>query len=226
MAPSRDASSKSAAPIAGANFAGSIVDDHDRRGQFGAEPRDAFLGERFKLRLQPRVDREADDLRLSVGGDRLFRGVGGEFGEGFARLGDRLALGGAHVVGGDDPARRDPLEHAVPGRARSLAETVGPARFRRLRQRDEERRFGDRELQRLLAEIGERRRPHALEIAAKRRQREIAVEHARFADLALDLQRAGDLPQLRRKRAFRTRLDETRDLHAERRSAGNDAAAP
>ena len=78
---------------ASANFAGSIVDDHDRRGQFGAEPGDASPGERFKLRLQTRVDGEADDLRLPVGGDRLFRRVGGKFGEGLAGRRDRLATG-------------------------------------------------------------------------------------------------------------------------------------
>ena len=184
---------------AGANFAGSIVDDHDRRRQFGAEPRDALPGERFELRLQTGVDREADHFRLLVGGDRLLRRVGGKLGEGLARLRDRLSLGRAHVVGADDPARRDPLEHAVPGRARCLTESVGPPRLRRLRQRDEQRRLADRELQRLLAEIGERRRPHTLEISPERRDGEVPVEHAGLADRALDLERASDLPQLRRR---------------------------
>ena len=211
---------------AGANFAGSIVDDHDRRRQFGAEPRDALPGERFELRLQTGVDREADHSRLLVGGDRLLRRVGGKLGEGLARLRDRLSLGRAQVVTADDPARRDPLEHAVPGRARCLAESVGPPRLRRLRQRDEQRRLADRELQRLLAEIGERRRPHTLEISPERRDGEVPVEHAGLADRALHLERASYLPQLRRHRPLRTRLDETGDLHAERRSPGNDPSAP
>ncbi len=209
-----------------ANLAGPIVDDHDRRRQFGAEPRDALPGERFQLRLQARVDREADHFRLFVRGDRLLRRMGGEFGEGFARLRDRLSLGGSHVVGADDPARSDPFEYAVPGRARGLAKTVGPPRLRRLRQRHEQRRLADRELQRLLAEIGERGRPHPLEITPERRDGEVPVEHAGLADRTLDLKRAGDLPQLCRQRAFRARLDETGDLHAERRPAGNDPFAP
>ena len=49
---------------------------------------------------------------------------------------------------------------------------------------------------RLLAEIGERGRAHALEIAAERRQRQIAVEHAVLADRALDLPGARHLPEL------------------------------
>ena len=44
-------------------------------------------------------------------------------------------------------------------------------------------------LHRLLAEIRERGGAHAFEIAAERRQRDVAVEHARLADRALDLLR-------------------------------------
>ena len=104
------------------------------------------------------------------------------------------------------------------------AEAVGPARLRRLRQRDQQRRLAERELLRLLAEIGERGGAHAFEIAAERREREIAVEHARLADRALDCERARDLPQLGGERALGARLDEARDLHRQGRAAGDDMA--
>ena len=130
---------------AGANFAGRIVDDDDRRRQFRPEARDALFGQRLELRLQPRVDRELDDLRLAVGGDRFFGGVRGQRREGQARLRDRLALGRRGVVGADDAARGDAVEHAVARGARALRRTIGPPRFRRLRQRDQQRRLGDGE---------------------------------------------------------------------------------
>ena len=71
---------------AGADLAGSIVDRDNGRREFGAEARDGVPGERFELRLQPRVDGEADRLRLFVRSDRLLRRMGGKLGKGLARL--------------------------------------------------------------------------------------------------------------------------------------------
>ena len=59
------------------------------------------------------------------------------------------------------------VEHAIARRARDLGRTIRPSRFRRLRQGDEQRRFTERQPARLLAEIRERGRPHAFEIAAE-----------------------------------------------------------
>ena len=175
--------------------------------------------------MQPRVDGELDDLGLLVGGDRFFGGVSGERRKRRARFWDRLALRRRGVIRADEAARGDAVEHAVARGARRFGQAIRPPRFGRLRQRDEQRRLGDRELQRLLAEIGERRRAHAFEIAAERGERQIAVEHARLADLALDLKRARDLPELGGERALASRLDEPRDLHGQRRAAGDDMAA-
>ena len=211
---------------AGADLAGLIVDDDDRRRQFRPEPRDALLRQRLELRLQPRVDREADRLRLRVGGDRLLGGVRGELGKRLSRLRDGLAPRRRGVVGADDPPLRDAREHPVAGGARRRRETVRAARLGRLRQRDEQRRLGDAELERLLAEPGERGGAHALEIAAEGRHRQIAVEDAGLADRPLDLARARDLPQLRRDRPLGARLDQARDLHRQRRAARDDMAAP
>ena len=103
--------------------------------------------------------------------------------------------------------------------------TIRPARFGRLRQRDQKRRLRDGQPQRLLAEIGERGRPHALEIAAERRQREITIERSRLADVALDLERPRDLPELGCDCALGPRLDEPRDLHRQGRAARHHVAA-
>ena len=181
---------------AGADLAAPIVDDDHRRRQFGPQARDALFDQSLEPGLQPRVDGELDDLGLLVGGDRFLGGMSGERRKREARFWDRLALGRRGVVRADEAARGDAVEHAVARGARGLRRAIRPPRFGRLRQRDEQRRLGDREPQRLLAEIRERRRPHAFEIAAERGDRQIAVEHARLADLALDLKRARDLPEL------------------------------
>ena len=104
-------------------------------------------------------------------------------------------------------------------------ERSGPPRLGRLRQRHQQRRLGDRQLQRLLAEIGERGRARAFEIAAEGSEREVAIKHAFLADLALDLERARDLPQLGDERALRPRLDEPGDLHGQGRAAADHMAA-
>ena len=113
-----------------------------------------------------------------------------------SRFRNRLALRRRGVGGADHPPRGDAIEHAVPRGARDLRRTIRPARFRRLRQRDQKRGLRDGQPQRLLAEIGERGRSHALEIAAERSQREVTVERSRLADVALDLERSRNLPEL------------------------------
>ena len=209
---------------AGANFSARVVDDHHRRRQFRPQPRDALLDERLEPRLQPRVDGEPDDPGLLVGGDRFFGGMRGERRKGQARSRDRLAFSRRGVVGANRAALGEAIKHAVARGARRLRRAIRPPRFRRLRQGDQQRRFGEGELQRLLAEIGERGRPHPFEIAAEGSEREVSVERALFADLALDLESARDLPELGRERPLRPRLDEPRDLHGERRAAADHAA--
>ena len=142
-----------------------------------------------------------------------------------ARLRNRFALRRGGVGFADETARGDAVEHAVARRARRCRRTIGPARFRRLRQRDQKRRLGEGEPQRLLAEIGERGRPHALEIAAERREHEIAVERPLPSDLALDLERARDLAQFGGDRALGPGLDQPRDLHRQGRAPGDHMAA-
>src|ERR1700733_15313086 len=78
---------------------------------------------------------------------------------------------------------------------------------------------------RLLAEITERGGADALDIAAIRRQFEVERKHLVLAQGALDFDRAHDLTKLCRERAFAARLQQTRDLHSERRAAGTNVAA-
>ena len=63
-------------------------------------------------------------------------------------------------------------------RARRAASriAVGAAHLRRLRQRDQQGRLGQRQPPRLLAEIGERGGAHAFEVAAERRQPQIEAQ--------------------------------------------------
>ena len=70
----------------------------------------------------------------------------------------------------------DAIEHAIARELRPLGKAIGPAIFRRLRQRYEQRRFAEREPPWLLAEISERGRADAFEIAAIGREREIEAE--------------------------------------------------
>jgi hypothetical protein len=150
---------------------------------------------------------------VAVGGDSLLGGMRGQRRKGHARFRNRFALRRRGVGGPDEAARRDPVEHAVPRGARLSCRMIRAACFGRLRQRDQQRSLGQSELQRLFAEIGERGRAHALEIAAERRQREITIEGSRLADGALDLERPRNLPELGADRALGPWLDQPRDLH-------------
>ena len=100
--------------------------------------------------------------------------------------------------------------------------TIEPSGFRRLRQRHQQRRFRQRQPLRLLAEIADRRRANAFQIAAERRQRQIEIEDLVLAQLPLELQRANRLAQFGRERALLPRLHQPRQLHGDGGAAGND----
>src|SRR5271163_968465 len=209
----------------GADFATRVVDDDDRRRKFWPQPLDALLDQGLELGLQPRVERKTKDVGAGVSGDRFLGRVRSQRRKVLARLRNRLAFGGVGFLAGDDSPVGDTVEHAGARALRGFGIFVGTARFRRLRQRHQQRRLGDRQPVRLLAEIGERGGPHALQIAAERREHEIAVEHASFAYALLNLPGARHLPKLVNERALVARFDQPRDLHRQRRAAGDDVAA-
>ena len=119
---------------------------------------------------------------------------------------------------------RDPVEHAIARIARGDRETIRPAQFGDCGKATSSAASRERQPERLLAEIGQRSRADALEIAAIRRERQIERENLFLAERVFELKRAHDLPQLRAEAAMLARLQQARDLHAERRRAGDDMA--
>ncbi len=113
-----------------------------------------------------------------------------------ARVRHGLRLGVRDLVARHHAGRRHAVEHAVARLARALGVAVGPARLRRLRQRDQQRRLRERERARLLAEIGKRGRADAFEVAAIGRERQIERENLVLAERVFELERAHDLMQL------------------------------
>ena len=148
----------------------------------------------------------------------------GQHRHGLASVRHRLALGALDLVQGNYAGGGDAVEHAVARVARGADRAVGTALFRRLRQSDQQRRLAQRQAARLLAEIGERSGADAFEIAAIGREAEIEREDFVLGEGALDLDRAHDLPQLRREAALGARFEQPRNLHGDGRGAGDDAA--
>jgi hypothetical protein len=128
------------------------------------------------------------------------------------------------LVQGHRAGSGDAVEHPVAGVARGLDRAIGPALLGRLRQSHQQRRLAQGQAARLLAEIGERGRAHAFEIAAVGREAEIEGKDLVLAQAALDRDRAHHLAQLGRERALSARLEQARHLHGERGRAGDDAA--
>ena len=87
-----------------------------------------------------------------------------------------------------------------------------------MRDGDQQGRFGDAQLPRLLAEIGEGGRAHALEVAAHWRQGEVDRQHLALGIVPFELERARRLDDLVGQRA-RPGLEQARGLHGERRGA-------
>ena len=143
-----------------------------------------------------------------------------------ARRRHRLLLG-VRDLGGADTSPRPAMRSSTRSRARlrRCRKAIGPAKLRRLRQRDQQRRLAERQPPRLLAEIGERGRAHAFEIAAIGREREIERRGSRPCSAPVRARaRAPSAAAWRRAMRSLPRLEQARDLHGERRAAGDDAA--
>ena len=141
----------------------------------------------------------------------------------------RLAGRCIEEMGVDHAVFERPGEHTVAAHLREFGPSIGPAALGRLRQGDQQGGLGNREVARLLAEIGEGGRAHALQIAAHRRKREIDRQDLAFGIAPFELQRARRLDRLGEQAALRGRLqtgiDQAGSLHGKRRGAGHDAAA-
>ena len=189
------------------------------------EPREALAGQRLERGLQARIDRKPDHTLARRRLERLLRRMGRHRREGPPLGRNGLGLGVFGFRDTDEAAFARPIEHACAGTFRRLRETVGPARFRRLRESYEECGLSDREPLRFLAEIGEARGAQAFDIASVRCKPQVEIEHvASLVRRLFDFDRADHLAQLGRDRTIRPRLEKARHLHGEGRSARYDPA--
>ena len=208
----------------GDDLAGPVVERDQGGGEAAAQCIGMLAGEVLEVGLQPGVDRQAmHEARLVL----LDLGVGevrGEHGELAAHGRHALASRAPRLVGGDHAMRGGVGQHAVAGAPRGLREAVGTAQLRRLRQRHEQGRLGQRQAPRLLAEVGERGGAHALEVAAERGKPQVKAQDRVLGELALQLQRAQRLAHLAGAGALVLAGQQARHLHGQRRAAGDDAA--
>ena len=129
-------------------------------------------------------------------------------------------------VGPDEPTFRDrALDDDVPRGPGPLGKAVRAAQLGALRQGDEQRRLGEAEAPRLVAEIGQARGAYALQVAAVGCELEIAIEDAGLVQPPFEPDGAQHLPQLGAERTSPAGLLQPGHLHREGRAAGHDMAA-
>jgi hypothetical protein len=175
--------------------------------------------------LQTGIQRQRDDIGIFHGGHRL---IGRMRRKDWHRLAQPRHPNGfclSRILGRHMTLFDHAIENPVTRGASDVGVAIKPAVFRRLRQRHQQRRFRQRQPLRLLAEISDRGRAHALEIAAERRQRQIEVENLSFCQLPLNFECADHLAQLGVNRAFAPRLHQSSQLHRDGRAAGNNVTA-
>ncbi len=129
----------------------------------------------------------------------------------------------AHRPSETTPSADHPRQHLVAAGFGRDRMAVGAQARGRLRQRHQKSGLRKIECRGLLAEIGERGRAHAFEIAAEWRERQIDRKDVVFRIALFELQRAHHLDELGAE-AARTRFEQARRLHGERRRARHDMA--
>ena len=204
------------------DFAGGVIDRDNGDGYVAAERLRALARERLQIALQMKVDGQAMLGGVGRRRHRLIGGMRSQRRHRLARLRHRFQLCERDLVGGNEHGG-GAVEHAVARHARDLRRAVGPARFRRLRQRYQQSRLMQRQPLRLLAEIGQRGGAHAFKIAAIGGKAEIERKDVALGQRGFELDRARHLPQLGGEAALAARLQQARDLHGQRRAAGDDA---
>ena len=146
---------------------------------------------------QVEADRDAGEQAGDVGGVRLQHGLHLRgWGQRGARCYDRFQLGALGFFRRQHAGGSDGLEDEIAGAEGGFGVAIKAARLGCLRQRDEQRGFGDRQALRLLAEVFERGGAHAFDATAEGRKAEVEAEDLFLAELLLELQGADDLPEL------------------------------
>ena len=209
----------------GAHLTAGVVDGDHGDGELRPQPRHAVAGQRLQSGLQPRVEGVALHPQARRGAQARLGGVGRQHGEGGADLRHRVRLRRLDLGLAQGALGHGAVQHPVAGAPRCVGRPVGTARLRRLRQRDQQGGLRVAQAPGLLAEIGEARGPHPLQIAPIWRQRQIEAEDLVLAIGALQLHRAHHLAKLGGQRALVARLQQTRHLHGERGGAGDHMAA-
>ena len=202
-----------------------MIDRDDRNRHVGTKRPRPLARQLLQRLLQRGVDGQPMDFPPRRQRDGLIGGVRRQRRHRLAAGRHAVELGQRHFVGGNASRRCNAVEHAVAGVARRRRRAVRPAQLRRLRQGDQQRRLGHRKPPRLLAEIGERCRANAFEIAAIGREAEIERQHLILGQDAFELNGPNHLAQFGGERALGARLQQPGDLHGDRRAARDDAPA-
>ena len=210
----------------GDHLAASVVDGDQCGGKPATQRVAVVAGELLEAGLGGAIDGEVvHEARLVLLHFRIGE-VWGEHGELAAHGRHALGHGTRGLLARDDALRGGMGQHTVARAPRGLGEAIWPAQLGRLRQRHEEGRFRQRQAPRLLAEVGERGRAHAFEIAAEGGEAEIESQDSVLGQLVLQRQRAQGLAQLAGARALVLAGQQAGHLHSQRRAAGNDARMP
>ena len=201
-----------------------MIDGKDGDRDIWSESMGALTRKLLEISLQCRVDGQAMQAAIRCRRDRGIGGVRGQHRHRLASVRHRLALGAGNLVRRHDARGDQPIEHPVAGIACRIRGAIGAPLLRRLRQGHQQGRLPERQAAWLFAEIGERCRAHAFEIAAIRRNAQIQRQDLVLGERALELERTHHLTQLRGEAAFASRFEQAGHLHGDGRRAGDDAS--
>ena len=208
------------------HLANYVIHDQHRRRKLRPQCRHVPPRGQLELALQRTMDRQPVNGRPLVPTGNRFGEVGRIHSERPPSRRHRLAVGPQHFRRADEPRRLRLRQDPRPRRSRagSVPRNIRPPPLGRLRQRHQQRRLAEREPPRLPPEIGERGRPHALEVTAERRKPEIEIENLVLAEMPLELHGPQHLPPLGQERPPVPFVQEAGHLHRQRRGPRDDPA--
>ena len=183
-----------------------------------------FEGQALKTALDAALDEGAHRGPGPGVGRQRHRQMRREKRQGLTGLGHRTVGRLAVLDGGEGATRGQNVDYPVAGVAGYGGAQIGAAALRRLRQGHQQGCFRRGQGARFLAKVGQGRRPHALQIAAIGRQRQVQGENFVLREAQLELQRAQGFDHLAAEIA-RMRLQQPCRLHGQRRGARNHLAA-